>query len=199
MRRTPANADGLSQIRVSASILGVWYAERVAQSELEVILTALESARVDYLVVGGVAVVLHGHPRFTADLDLVIHLQPSNITAALHALEELDYRPRAPVVATEFADAEKRRSWIESKGMTVFSMWSPTMPATEVDIFVQEPFVFAEAWQRALRADLGDFQVWVASIDDLIALKRSSGRAKDMEDIRVLEQLKQAGIAEGDE
>ncbi len=54
---------------------------------------------------------------------------------------------------------------------------------------MQEPFPFEEAWARATLADLGDVQVPVASIADLVALKRAVGRPKDLDDIRVLEAL----------
>ena len=43
-------------------------------SDFEIIFQALEQAGARYLTVGGVAVVLHGTPRFTADLDLVLDL-----------------------------------------------------------------------------------------------------------------------------
>lgn len=158
-------------------------------TDFELIFAELQRANVRYLVVGGVAVVLHGHPRFTADLDLVVALDTKNVRAAMEALGRLDYRPRAPVTAEQFADRETRQLWVKDKGMTVFSLWSPAHPATEIDVFAEEPFSFPEALSRAVRADLGDAQVMVASIPDLIALKRAAGRPKDLEDIRALESL----------
>jgi predicted nucleotidyltransferase len=50
---------------------------------IEQVLSALNAARVRYLVVGGVAVVLHGHLRATADLDLVVQLGPENALEAV--------------------------------------------------------------------------------------------------------------------
>ena len=127
----------------------------MADSDLERVFAALEASGARYLVVGGVAVVLHGHPRLTADLDLVIALDPENLGRAIRALEGLGYRPRAPVALGHFADPEQRRSWIEDKGMTVLALWSHALPATEVDIFASEPFPFEAAYRRALRAVLG--------------------------------------------
>ena len=97
--------------------------------ELERIFAALDASDARYLVVGGVAVVLHGHPRLTADLDLVIALDPANVRAAVGALQSLGYRPRAPVSLDDFADPEQRRSWIDEKGMTVLSLASPELRA----------------------------------------------------------------------
>lgn len=161
----------------------------MADSDFELIFAALQSAEVRYLVVGGVAVVLHGHPRFTADLDLVVALEPANALAALTAVAKLGYRPRAPVSAVQFADAATRQSWIQEQGLTVFSMWSPAHPATDIDLFVKEPFPFDEAYARGLRVRLGHTEVTVAAIADLIALKRAAGRPKDAEDIRALQAL----------
>lgn len=158
-------------------------------SDFEAIFAALQAANVRYLVVGGVAVVLHGLPRFTADLDLVIALDEGNTRAAMSALETLGYRPRAPVPAAQFADPTARRSWIDEKGLTVFSLWSPAHPATEIDVFVEEPFPFDAAYARALRVDLGTIETTVASLADLIALKRLAGRPKDLADIAALEAL----------
>ncbi|MEW5742180.1 MAG: hypothetical protein AB1938_24910 [Myxococcota bacterium] len=135
----------------------------MAASDFELIFEALNEAGVRYLVVGGVAVVLHGHPRFTADLDLVIQLDEANARAAMNALGRLGYRPRAPVPAIQFADPVARREWVEAKGLAVFSMWSQH-PATEIDVFVEEPFVFSEARARAVEADLGAVRVPVAAI-----------------------------------
>lgn len=160
-------------------------------SDFDLIFAALRAANARYLVVGGVAVVLHGSPRFTADLDLVIALDTDNVHATLGALEQLGYRPRAPVPAGGLADPEVRRSWIEDKGLIVFALWSPDHPATEIDLFVEEPFVFDDAYARLVRADLGTTTVDVASLEDLLALKRKAGRPKDLADITALEALAQ--------
>ena len=88
--------------------------------EIERVLKALERARVRYVIVGGVAVVLHGYLRLTADLDLVLQLDDDNAAAGIRALTGLGYRPRAPVAAEDFARPACRRAWIEDKGMTVF-------------------------------------------------------------------------------
>ena len=151
------------------------------------------------MVVGGVAVVLHGHPRFTADLDLVVELTASNASAAIAALQTLGYRPRAPVRAEDFAVEDIRASWRKDKGLTVFSLWSSSYPGTEVDLFVEEPFDFGEAWSRRLDALLEDATtVHVVGIDDLRALKASVGRPKDVDDIAQLDAIARA-ILKGDE
>jgi len=158
-------------------------------SDFEAGFGALQLAGVRYLVVGGVAVVFHGYPRFTADLDLVVALDRENVGALVNALATLGYRPRAPVQAAALADPEMRRSWIQDKGLTMLSFWSPAHPATEIDVFVAEPFPIEPALARTVAVQLGALSVPVASIPDLIFLKRQSARPKDLDDIQALEAI----------
>jgi len=158
-------------------------------STIETILSALNEAGVRYLVVGGVAVVLHGHLRTTADLDLVVQLQPDNALRAVEALKRLGYRPRPPVDAAGFADAATRQAWIRDKQLKVLSFWSATHPELEIDLFVAEPFDFEAVHRRGLRVRLDHAETTIPSIEDLIALKRTVDRPRDREDIAALEAL----------
>lgn len=161
--------------------------------EIEGVLEALNRAHVRYIVVGGVAVVLHGYLRTTADLDLVIHLERDNVLRAIEALTGLGYRPRAPVDAKSLADAEVRRGWIRDKGLMVFSMWAAAHPTLEVDLFVEEPFDFDEVHARALRVPLDRIEATVIALDDLVALKKRAGRPLDRQDVAALESLRDGG------
>jgi hypothetical protein len=158
--------------------------------EIEQLLTALNAEGLRYLIVGGVAVVLHGYARATFNLDLIINLEPSNIARALGVFASRGFKPRPPVPMEAFVDPAERQRWIDEKNLLVFSLWHPNIRAFEVDIFVKEPFSFEDAYHRASRLSIGGSAVTVASIDDLIALKREAGRAQDAEDIEVLLELK---------
>jgi len=162
-------------------------------ADTEFLLTALGEAGVRYVVVGGVAVVLHGYLRATADLDLVLGMDEQNLKAALRTLDGLGFHPRAPVPLAAFADASERRRWINEKNLQVFSLWHSKMPGFEVDIFVEPPLPFDDLYSRALRVDIGKTNVSVASIDDLITMKRTAGRPRDADDIEALLQLKENG------
>jgi hypothetical protein len=112
-------------------------------------LAALEDADVRYVVVGGVAVVLHGHPRLTVDLDLVLDLAPANVATALRVLTAEGLVPRLPVAAEGFADPTIRAGWVADRALTVFSLHDPSNPLREVDLFAQDPLPFEELWATA--------------------------------------------------
>src|SRR6266436_5739065 len=134
----------------------------MAVTPFEEIFQGLNNQNVKYIVVGGLAVVLHGHLRTTADIDLVLALDPQNALAAVKALKFLEYRPRPPVLFEDFADAQKRSTWIKEKGLTVFSTYSHRFPGIEVDLFVQEPFDFKSVFSRVSRISLQNTIVTIA-------------------------------------
>ena len=160
-------------------------------SLLEPLFEALNRADERYVVVGGVATVLHGFARLTANVDLVVDLAPIEARKAIEALVGLGLRPRAPVDPAAFADSVTRESWIRDKGMRVFSLWNPTRPMREVDLFVDHPVEFEGLFARAEIVPLDTTTVRVASIADLIALKRLANRPQDLVDIEALEAILQ--------
>lgn len=161
----------------------------------EPVFSALNGAGVRYVVVGGLAVVLHGHPRLTADVDIVLDLEPVSAKKAMEALKTIGLKARAPVDPAAFADPSQRESWIRGKGMAVFSLYSPANPLLILDLFVRDPIPFEELWARSRTIDLGGVRIQVASIDDLIAMKRAVARPQDLSDIEALEALKKRAPA----
>jgi hypothetical protein len=158
-------------------------------ADVEAILRALNDADVRYLIVGGLAVVAHGYVRYTADLDIVLDLERDNALRAMKALDAIAYRPLVPVDATDFADEEKRRVWIREKNMLVFQMRNPDRESTRLDIFVKEPFAFTEEFAQAKWEEVAGIRAPVLRYDELIRLKRSSGRPQDLIDIDQLELM----------
>lgn len=160
---------------------------------IEWVLAPLERAGIRYLVVGGVAVVLHGYLRTTVDLDLVVQLTRDNVDRALTALADLGFQPQVPVPLRSFADPQIRQKWMQEKNMTVFSLWHPAHPGFAVDLFVEEPFDFDSVYSRALRVPLEGLEVTVISREDLVAMKRAAGRTRDLDDIKGLTESAEDG------
>ena len=151
---------------------------------------ALNACDARYVVVGGFAVVLHGHMRLTHDVDLVVDLDPEPAGEIIDALTNLGCSPRAPVKPRDFANASIRETWVEEKGMQVFTMVDRANPRLVVDLFVRRPIDFEALWARAETIALEGEPVRVAAIEDLIAMKRTAGRAQDLDDVRHLEWIR---------
>lgn len=158
----------------------------------EPVFEALEKSGTRYVVVGGVAVVLQGYVRMTTDLDLVVDLDSSAVKAVV-ALTALGLKPRAPVDPMGFTDPKTRKAWIQEKGMMVFSFIDPKNPLFAVDVFAEPPLPFEELWARSRTIEIGEITVRVASIPDLITLKKRSSRPQDLADIEALEELRKEG------
>ena len=160
------------------------------RQSVEAIVSALNAAEVRYLIAGGLAVVAHGHVRFTADVDIILALDSENVRRAVGALAALGFRPRAPVPFDALADPAQRAAWARDRHMTVFSVSSAEHPATEIDIFVEAPLDFDEAYRQRAAMDVSPgIAATFVSRDDLLRLKRAAGRPQDLADIDALARL----------
>ena len=159
-------------------------------TQFDRIFSALQATGVRYVVVGGVAVNLHGYQRFTKDVDLVIELVPERALKALEALSAIGYQPNIPVKIADFADSTIREGWARDKGMVVFQLFND-QDRMSVDIFVRYPVDFEELWDQGVEIALPGASPRIASIDHLIRMKRAVARPQDLLDISKLETLKQ--------
>ncbi|MFI5309702.1 MAG: hypothetical protein ACHQQ3_00600 [Gemmatimonadales bacterium] len=159
-------------------------------SSLEELVRTLNAEGVPFLVVGGLAVNAHGYGRQTADIDLIVPLDPATIDRAFRALETMGYHPSVPVSAADLADAERRSRLATEKGMTVIGFCSETHWETPVDLFTSEPFDFTREYDRALVEEVAPgVPVRIVQLDTLIRLKRAAARPQDLADIAELHFL----------
>ncbi|MBI4007026.1 MAG: hypothetical protein HY354_00845 [Planctomycetes bacterium] len=149
----------------------------------------LNDRKVHYVVVGGVALVLHGVVRLTADLDLMVEMTQENLTKFISALKELGYRPKPPVQAEEFIDPANRKRWKDEKGMQVFSFYHPQMKNRLIDVFVDEPIDYGEIERDKKIMTAKGIRIPVISKEHLKRLKSISGRPQDLADIDALDEL----------
>jgi hypothetical protein len=157
--------------------------ERVALDAAE-IFRRLAARGVDFVVIGGIAAVLHGSSRNTFDLDLAFATDGANLDALGDVLRGLGARLRGVDDDVPFAPdgATLRRIEILTLSTT----------AGDLDLLRRPPGApsYATLRARADRFDIGDVVVSVAAIDDLIAMKSVSNRPKDQADRAELTQIK---------
>ena len=153
------------------------------------ILSQLHDRHVDFVIVGGVAAALHGGSRVTFDLDVVPSLAPVSWMAVVDMLWALGARPRIPEPLERIRDVENVRRWQLEKGMLALNFRTPD-GSTEVDLLVSESHQFDGLRQRAVKIMIDHRTFFVASIDDLIVMKKQAGRPQDLLDIAQLQDIK---------
>jgi hypothetical protein len=146
----------------------------------------LVAAQVRFVLVGGLALVLHGVDRLTADVDLVMDLSAESVRTAVRVLTTAGYRPLAPVDPVALADPMQRHAWQTLRGMQVFSFWDSTNARPTVDVMLAPEIPFEELWTAASVMSIGGSEIRVASIEHLIRMKAAAGRAQDLADIERL-------------
>lgn len=151
------------------------------------VLHALQVQGARFALIGGVAVALQGVPRMTFDLDLIVALDPDNLAKVDAALRSMNLRPRPPVALQDAASAEVRSDWLE-RNLLAVTYVDFDKPMREVDVLVSPPADVEGLLQRVNWRDLAGLRVPVASIADLIALKKASGRPQDLADVAWLER-----------
>ncbi|MGE0555156.1 MAG: DUF6036 family nucleotidyltransferase [Gemmatimonadales bacterium] len=135
---------------------------------------ALNGVGARYLVIGGIACILHGHARATSDIDILIEKTEENARAVLAALSGLGYGFAQEWVAQQ----------ILARPITVIG----DDPAVDI-LTAAIGMRYASAVARSVVVVVDGVRIPVASIDDLIASKRT-GRLQDAADIEVLEEIK---------
>ena len=155
----------------------------------ENVFRSLQKNKIRYAIAGGVALVLHGVVRFTADLDLIVDLEPENLRRFVQVMTELGFRPRNPVKAEDFLAPAIRAVWKREKGMEVFSFVDPAQPMALIDVFIEEKIPFREVMQEIVQMVAKGVTIPVVSLRHLKRLKQSAGRPQDLADIEAIEML----------
>ncbi len=158
----------------------------------EKVFRTLQKSNIRYAVAGGVALVLHGVVRFTADLDLIVDLELKNLKHFIQIMNELGYQPRNPVKAENLLDAATRDRWKREKSMEVFSFVDPAQPMTLIDVFIEEKIPFDEVMKDLVHITAKGITIPVVSLPHLKRLKKAAGRPQDLADIEAIESLEQA-------
>jgi predicted nucleotidyltransferase len=140
---------------------------------LELIALALDEAQIPYMVIGGQAVLLYGEARLTRDIDVTLGAGPERLA--------------------ELQSAAKRRGWrvlVESPQKFVEKTF--VLPCLDPESGIRIDFIFSfsayerEALGRVQRVKMAGAEVRFASLEDVIIHKIIAGRARDLEDVRLM-------------
>jgi hypothetical protein len=148
------------------------------------ILRRLTAAGVDFVVIGGIAILLLGYPRMTRDLDIVFAYDDQNLEALGGVLVGLDARLRGVGEEIDFVPDKRTLRGIELLTLETSAGW------LDVHRLPSGVPSYTRLRANAERLALDDFSVLVANPDDLIAMKEAANRPQDRVDIAALESIK---------
>jgi predicted nucleotidyltransferase len=148
------------------------------------LLRRLTEGGVDYVVIGGIALVAQGHVRTTRDLDIAFADDAANLEALGRVLTDLDARLRSVDDEIPFTADARTLAGIQLLTLETSLGW--------LDVHKVVPGVarYDDLRRRAVSVSFDGLPVRVASIDDLLAMKRAAGRDIDRSDIAALEAIK---------
>ena len=142
--------------------------------DIEELLKSLNAHNVEFVIIGATAFPIHGYARATLDIDIFIRPEPKNAGRTLDGLRDFGYDTADVTVEDLLTRKVLIRQYL-----------------VETDI---HPFVtgitFDYVWKNRIPGTFGKEKVYYASLDDLIVMKESAGRPKDLEDLKVLKILK---------
>jgi predicted nucleotidyltransferase len=153
------------------------------------LLKMLAEAKVEFVLVGGLAVALRGYQRVTMDVDVVLAMDADNLRKFLSVAKASGLRPTIPVELDALASPELIEQWHREKGMLAFSLRGAEAMATVMDVLVKPVIPFSDLRRDATMVEVGSISIPVASIEHLIAMKTGTGRSKDLIDIEELRKI----------
>ena len=150
------------------------------------ILGLLVEHNVKFVVIGGLAMIAQGASNITLDTDISCDRDPKNLSALAKVLRGCQARmrdvpPDLPVL-------------LDEKSLRNMTNLTLSTSLGNLDILAEPEGVdsFEGLWERASEMKMFGMTVRVASLEDLIAMKRAANRPKDQEDLKFLEQIKKS-------
>jgi len=162
-----------------------------AVNHISEIIFSLHKGDVDFIICGGVALVLQGVERLTMDIDLSVDLSETNLNKFLTVMKKLQLKPRVPVQAESLLDPETRKILVEEKNALVFTFFDPDNPFRQVDLFISDDLSYNILKSDSEIIEIENRPVRVLSRQKLLKLKQviNPPRDKDLFDIQVLKNL----------
>lgn len=153
--------------------------------DLPRLLRVLADHQVRYVIVGGIAATAHGSPSFTDDLDVCYERSKPNTRALSRALNELG---AVPDESSGRDPPDVRPRTLELGNFFLFRTEAGKLDCLAVP---DGTTGFNDLAQDAELVDYQGLNVRVASLDDLIRMKRATGRPKDRVELEILGALRE--------
>jgi predicted nucleotidyltransferase len=135
------------------------------------LLQLLNEFEVEYLIVGGFAVMKYGEPRYTKDLDVWVHNSPQNSRKLVGALKKFG----TPL----------ENDGITAETFTRQVVYQIGIAPVRIDILTEITAVeFSDAWRRRVAGTFFGVPVHFISLEDLVTNKRALGRSSDLKDLK---------------
>jgi predicted nucleotidyltransferase len=142
--------------------------------DIKSLLRLLSENAVEFVVIGDAALCVHGHPGASMNIAVFIRPTAENAERVLKSLREFGYD--VADLTTDDLLTKKVLIRQDSVGCDIHSQVAGT--------------TFDRVWAQKVEAMYEDTPAFFASLDDLIEMKRAAGRPKDIEDLKVLLELK---------
>ncbi len=150
---------------------------------LEKICSELNKQNVQFAIVGGYAVAMHGAVRGTVDIDCVVKWHLETLSNVEISLTKLGLVSRIPVQASDIYHF--RKEYIEKRNLIARNFYNPVNPVVQVDIVIN----FSLKDDMVKNMKIGNTIIPVLNLKSLIRMKRKSGREQDLLDVDALERL----------
>lgn len=143
--------------------------------------------KVEFVLCGGLACVLHGSDRTTFDIDILVRMERRNLERLIQFAKDRGLNPRVPEPIEHLMLPEKRREWIRGKGALVYTLTSQD-GLVQLDIFLDYPIPFEDLVRRADLFEAEGYMIPVASVEDMLEAKQQirEKRPQDLQDIAFL-------------
>lgn len=152
--------------------------------------SALNKAKIEYLIIGGVAVNLYGYSRFTSDVDIIVLVTDENLAKIDNLAKQLNFTARQPISIKTLNNQSEINQLLTEKNFLAFTYLSNQKLPLDIDILTKESLNFEKFNSKKTIIKIWDLELPVINIDDLIQLKQNSNRTKDLEDLEALLKFK---------
>lgn len=148
--------------------------------KLSTLAKALQKEKINYMIVGGYAVNFHGYSRNTVDIDLIIKFTLTNLKKIEKLLHQMGMVSRLPIDAISVF--KFRNEYIKNRNLIAWNFYNEEDPTDQVDILINHDITDF----KSEKFKVGQLELKVISKEDLIKMKKKSGRDKDLLDIKEL-------------